>query len=95
MKNICYQKKDFLQEVISDIVLVRSKYEEISCGDCKVSKQRFRALEKLMHCTLDGMESTSRVNGHGRSISRGWGLQVVLEPNSGECGVSEGSHKHG
>ena len=59
------------RKVIHDIVQVKPKYEESSCGDCMVSKEDFQALEKLAHSSSYGMEPMDQVNGRGRSISRG------------------------
>lgn len=61
-------------EVIRDTVRVRPKHEERSCGDCRVSKHDFCALEKLMHQPLE----RDAVH-EPRELAVGV-LQVVLEP---------------
>ena len=59
------------QEVIRDIVQVKSKHGERSRGDCRFSKHDYRASEKLTHHPSQRMESTDRVNGCGWLINRG------------------------
>ncbi|WZY85686.1 hypothetical protein YC2023_032070 [Brassica napus] len=48
------------RKVIRDTVQVRSKYKEMSCGDCRTSKHDFRALEKLTHRPSDGIEPRAK-----------------------------------
>ena len=44
---------------------MRLKHGERSDGDCMISKQDFRALEKLKHRPSDGMEPMGRMKGCG------------------------------
>ena len=61
-----------LSEVISNTVQVMSKYGERSGGGCRVSKQDFRALEKLMDRPLEhDRDHPGRVSGRGWSIIHG------------------------
>ncbi|WZZ03693.1 hypothetical protein YC2023_089614 [Brassica napus] len=55
------------REVIRDSMRVRLKHKERSCGDYRISKQIFQALENKCR-PLAGMEPTCRVNRRGRSI---------------------------
>ena len=56
-------------EVIRDIMRMRPNHKEISCSDCMVSKQNFRAFEKLTHHMSHGIGPMSQVSGHGRPTS--------------------------
>ena len=69
------------REVIRDSVWVRPKHGKRSGGDCRVSKQWFRAFGKLTDRPSDGMGPTGRESGRGWPISRGrvGALQVVSE----------------
>lgn len=58
------------REVIRDIVQMRLKHEEISCDDCKVSKQYFKTLENYTQLVAWNGHP-GRVNEHGWPTSRG------------------------
>ncbi|WZZ24942.1 hypothetical protein YC2023_008343 [Brassica napus] len=66
------------REVIRDTVRVRPKHGERSGGDCRVSKQDFRALEKLTNRPLE------RDGAHMPRVRVG-ALQGQLGPHGADC----------
>ena len=59
------------RKVIRDTVRVRPKHGKMSCGDCRVNEQDFRALEKLTHRPLKRDGAHRQESGCGWFIGRG------------------------
>ena len=59
------------QEVNQDIVRVRLKHVERSCGDCRISKQYLQALEKLTHRSSERMGPWAERTGVGGPLAVG------------------------
>ena len=58
-----------------------AKAWKMSCSDCKVSEQVFRAFPNLTHHPSHGMRSTDREIGHVRPlVVGGWGVTTKFWP---------------